>query len=221
MNALLAVSALANLSLPFVAATTSDNIKQIIDTIPGASKPQEAKMITNALGCIAAYARAEDNALKSLAESLEKNHALETAQRFAAEESSTLRTAAVETLCALVSNTIVNFKSHAIEVGLTPSLMAAVVKYSTAVDHIQANVLSLLCIGMLMNSDPQGQKSIASSGPSIACLLGYIRQQNDADLQALSSDIFAIISKNNKDEVTQSLRTAQELLSQNMKYTTK
>jgi len=221
VNALLAVSALANLSLAFVTATSTDNIRQLIDTIPGTSKPEETKMITNALGCIAAYARVEDNSLKHLAESLKKNHALETAHGFAAHESSTLRTSAVETLCALVSNTIADFKIHAIEAGLTPSLMDAVAKYATAVDHIQANVLSLLCIGMLINSDPQGQKCIAASGTSIACLLGYMRQQNDADLQALSSDIFAIISKSNKDEVTQSLRTAQELLAKSMKYTTK
>ena len=224
VNAYLAISALANVCEMFTTGVTPENITALIQRIPKElnmnSSQDAAKVVTNGLACVAAFARLEEDSYSPLASAFLEQDALSVALKFVNSPVPTLRAAACEAVCALASNRLVDFKTPAVTQGATTSLMSSVTSYATAAGQMHANVLSLLGIGMLLQMDDAAQECIASSSPDVGVLLGYMRQHEDGDLQILASDIFSVLVQKHKDKVAQTMRFAQKNMDANLKYTT-
>lgn len=222
---MLAISALTNLCENFISGLTSEHVCILLHILPKGiddlTTPDVTKIAVNGMGCIAAFARSQDtpDSSKTVAQALGEHHALEIALPFVHSSQSTIRAAACEAMCAFVSNSSVDFKASAVDKGVATSLMEALTAYATTNDHTHANVLSLLCIGMILQMDEAAQQSISSSPENIATLLAYMRQHDDGDVQVLATEIFGVLTKTRKDNIAQSMRHAQKAMDARLKYT--
>lgn len=211
------------MSESFTAGVTAENISTLVQRIPRdlyTDSPQDAaKTVTNGLACVAAFARLENDSYKPVATALLENDTLSVAWEYINAPVPTLRAAACEAMCALCSNSLIDFKTPAVQKGATTALMSSVTKYIGVAGHMHANLLCLLGIGMLIVMDDAARECIASSSPDISTLLLCMRKHDDGDVQIIASDIFAVLVKNQKDKVAQTMRYAQKNMDANLKYT--
>jgi hypothetical protein len=223
VNAFLAISALTNMCEVFTAGATAENISTLVERIPqnlNTDAPQDAaKAVTNGLACVAAFARLEQDFYKQIARALLDNDAVSVALQYVNAPVPTLRAAACDAICALSSNALADFRTPAVAQGMTTSMMSSVTTYLAAAGHMHANLLCLLGVGMLIVVDEAAQECIASSSLDVGTLLGCMRRHDDSDIQILASDIFAVLVKNQKDKVAQTMRYAQKNMDANLKYT--
>lgn len=76
----------------------------------------------------------------------------------------------------------------------------------------EVRVRALLCLGMLIGGSPERQLQLAGAPGALACLLGLMRQQDDADCQQIAVGLFKELAANAeaKEALTRALKEAQQ-----------
>lgn len=216
---------MATMSDMFPALTSATQLASLVErcrpgtSLSSATAQDQAtadKMTTNALAAVAAYGRVEN---EGPGRHLVSAEAMPIAIDVCSTHTSAqVRAAAADAICSLLSNptTSDSMKASAIQAEITRKIMGCITENYSRVGSADPRqqedptpVLLLLSIGMVLAQDSEGQKSIASSPVSVSWLLQHRRQQNDADIQALSSDILTFVSNNSdtKEAVAASMRS--------------
>lgn len=238
VNALVAIAAMNAASERFPSLTDLEQMRKILSPLSmmESSSVQEARHHTraqcNALGAIASFCRREDM-LEPARVLIQDTEALSKSIEFASHSSQVVRAAAADAACSMLSHSYygTEAKNEAAKLGLISSFISSLCRNNAIAtqeglpegkkeEGRESEMLMLLCIGMMIQQDQEGQEFIANNAASIGYLLACVGQKDDADIHIVAKEILGVLASNKvlQEQLTQSIRAAQESHQTNIAY---
>lgn len=237
LNALVAIAAMNAASERFPTLSGVEQMCKILAVLSMESSSleetrQDIRARCNALGAIASYCRREDKQEPAGILILD-TEALSKSIELATHSSHLVRAAAADAACSMLSHSYhgAEAKNQAVKLGLASSFISSLCRNNDTAprqgmpggqkeEGRESEMLMLLCIGMVIQQDQQAQEFMAKDPASIAYLLACVRQKDDADIHIVSKDILGVLAANKvlQEQLTESIRAAQELHQKNISY---